>query len=155
NDYVGHAVGPDDPSVRDISIRTDRLLRKLFDFVDQQVGAGNTLVVLTADHGVSPVPEVNQRRKLPGGRLNEVAVIQKIEAALTKRFGPAKWVTSGPSSNLYLNLDQLAKLKLDPAEVESAAAAAISREPHIARVATRHDLASGLVQRDPIGNAMS
>jgi len=29
NDYVGHAVGPDDPAVRDISIRTDRLLGKL------------------------------------------------------------------------------------------------------------------------------
>ena len=28
NDYVGHAVGPDDPAVRDISIRTDRLLGK-------------------------------------------------------------------------------------------------------------------------------
>src|SRR5262249_49097974 len=26
NDYVGHAVGPDDPAVRDISIRTDILL---------------------------------------------------------------------------------------------------------------------------------
>ena len=34
NDYVGHAVGPDDPAVRDISIRTDRLLGKLFDYVD-------------------------------------------------------------------------------------------------------------------------
>ena len=46
NDYVGHAVGPDDPAVRDISIRTDILLGKLFDFVEQQAGAGNTLIVL-------------------------------------------------------------------------------------------------------------
>ena len=36
NDYVGHAVGPDDPAVRDISIRTDILLGKLFDFVERQ-----------------------------------------------------------------------------------------------------------------------
>jgi predicted AlkP superfamily pyrophosphatase or phosphodiesterase len=55
NDYVGHAVGPDSPEARDISIRTDLLLGELFDFVEQQAGAG-TLVVLSADHGVAPVP---------------------------------------------------------------------------------------------------
>ncbi len=42
NDYVGHAVGPDDPAVRDMSIRTDRLLGKLLDFIDARVGKGNT-----------------------------------------------------------------------------------------------------------------
>lgn len=34
NDYVGHAVGPDSPEVRDISVRTDQLLGKLMDFID-------------------------------------------------------------------------------------------------------------------------
>ncbi|MBZ5600942.1 MAG: alkaline phosphatase family protein [Acidobacteriia bacterium] len=155
NDYVGHAVGPDDPSVRDISIRTDRLLGKLFDYADRMVGAGNTLVILTADHGVAPVPEVNQERKLPGGRLNDFALPQKVNAALSKKYGPAKWVAGGNETNLYLNQEQIAKLKLDPAEVERVAADAIAAEPHIARVYTRHDLASGNVQRDPIGNAMS
>ncbi|HWZ30130.1 MAG TPA: alkaline phosphatase family protein [Bryobacteraceae bacterium] len=155
NDYVGHAVGPDDPAVRDISIRTDRLLGKLFDFVDRQVGAGNTLVVLTADHGVAPVPEVNQAPKLPGGRLNDVTITQKINAALTKRFGPGKWLIPGPVSNLYLNLEQIAKLKLDPAEVERVAADSIANEPHLARVLTRHDLASGRIQQDAVGRAMT
>jgi predicted AlkP superfamily pyrophosphatase or phosphodiesterase len=60
NDYVGHAVGPDAPEVRDISIRTDQLLGKLFDLIEAQAGKGNALIVMTADHGVVPVPEVNQ-----------------------------------------------------------------------------------------------
>ncbi|MBI4909697.1 MAG: alkaline phosphatase family protein, partial [Acidobacteria bacterium] len=38
NDYIGHAVGPEDPQVQDISIRTDRLLGQLFKFLDAQVG---------------------------------------------------------------------------------------------------------------------
>src|SRR5712675_1628842 len=83
NDYVGHAVGPDDPAVRDISLRTDRLLGKLLDYVDVQVGTGNTLVVLTADHGAAPVPEVNEARRMPGGRLSDVQLSQKISEALT------------------------------------------------------------------------
>src|SRR5262249_39617781 len=35
------------------------------------------------------------------------------------------------------------------------AADAIAREPHIARVFTRHDILSGRVQQDPIGRAVS
>ncbi len=155
NDYVGHAVGPDDPAVRDISIRTDRLLGKLLDFVDARAGSGNTLVVLTADHGVAPVPEVNQARKMPGGRLSAPRLSKKISDALTARFGPGKWMLASSPHMPYLNLELIQNLKLDPAEVERVAAQAASTEEHIARVYTRHDLLNGQVQRDDIGRAMS
>jgi predicted AlkP superfamily pyrophosphatase or phosphodiesterase len=155
NDYVGHAVGPDDPAVRDISIRTDRLLGKLLDQIDQRVGAGNTLVVLTADHGVAPVPEVNQERHMPGGRLAEQQLIGLMTDALVKRFGPGKWFAAPSPTMPYLNLELIHTKKLDPAEVESVAADAARHGAHIARVYTRHELMTGAVQRDPIGNAIS
>ncbi len=155
NDYVGHAVGPDDPSVRDLSIRTDRLLGKLFAYVDQRVGAGNTLIVLTADHGVAPVPEVNTERKMPGGRLSEPQLAQKMATALTKRFGPGKWLLPSPSTMPYLNLDLIHKNKLDPADVQRVAADAARSEQHIARVVTRDELEHGRVQQDSIGRAMT
>ena len=60
------------------------------DYVDAQVGKGNTLAVLTADHGVAPVPEVNEARKMPGGRLSDARLSRKMSDALTKRFGPGK-----------------------------------------------------------------
>jgi len=148
-------VGPDDPAVRDISIRTDRLLGKLLDYIDQQVGAGDTLVVLTADHGVAPVPEVNQARNMPGGRLSEARLQQKINDALTKRFGPGKWLLSGSATMPYFNLELIHSHKLDPAELERAAADAVTSEDHIARVYTRHDLQAGQVQQDAIGRAIS
>jgi arylsulfatase A-like enzyme len=166
NDYVGHAVGPDDPAVRDISIRTDRLLGKLLSYVDQRVGAGNTLVVLTADHGVAPVPEVNEARRMPGGRLLEPQLTKAMTDALTKRFPapvgaklPAKvsadWFVSPSGSMPYLNWELIHTRKLDLAEVESVAAEAARAQAHIARVYTRHELLTGAVQRDPIGNAVS
>jgi predicted AlkP superfamily pyrophosphatase or phosphodiesterase len=155
NDYVGHAVGPDDPAVRDISIRTDRLLGKLLDYVDAQVGTGNTLVVLTADHGVAPVPEVNEARKMPGGRLSDARLSRKMSDALTKRFGPGKWFAGGSATMPYLNLELIQTRKLDLDEVERVAAQAASTEEHIARIFTRHDLLAGQVQRDDIGRAVS
>jgi predicted AlkP superfamily pyrophosphatase or phosphodiesterase len=154
NDYVGHAVGPDDPSVRDISIRTDRLLGKLFDAVERRVGAGNMLVVLSADHGVAPVPEVNEQRKMPGGRLNPAEYSKKIADALNKRFGEGKWFTSS-GGMLYFNRDLMRNQKLDPAEVERVAAEAALEQPHIVRVYTRSQLASGEVQQDSISRAFT
>lgn len=97
NDYVGHALGPDAPEVRDISIRTDQLLGKLLDFIDSKIGAGNTLVVFTADHGVAPVPEVNQARKMPGGRLDEATISAAIGDALSAKFGKGSWFLSDGS----------------------------------------------------------
>jgi predicted AlkP superfamily pyrophosphatase or phosphodiesterase len=155
NDYVGHNVGPDDPAIRDISIRTDILLGKLFDAVEQRVGADNVLMVLSADHGVSPMPEVNQARHMPGLRLSEDRVKQAINDALTARFGKGEWLMPGPVETAFLNLKLVASLKLDVAEVERVAAAAARAQAHIARVYTSQDLRNGNVQQDAIGRAFS
>jgi hypothetical protein len=155
NDYVGHQVGPDDPSVRDISIRTDRLLGRLLEKAEARAGAGNVLLVLTADHGVSPVPEVNQKRKMPGGRLSEYQMAEHINAALSKRFGPGKWLLAGPATVMpYFDLKTIDKNHADRAEVERVAAEAARAEPHIARVYTRTELMEGRVPADAIGRAV-
>ena len=155
NDYVGHAVGPDDPAVRDMAIRTDRLLGKLLSYIDQKVGAGNTLVVLTADHGVAPVPEVNLKRKMPGGRLSNSVIMKTMTDALVNRYGPGNWFIGGAATMPYLNWELIRTKKLDLAEVESVAADAARAVPHIARVYTREQLLNGAVQRDSISDSMS
>ena len=38
NDSVGHTYGPESPQVRDIAIRTDRIIGQLLDRVDKLVG---------------------------------------------------------------------------------------------------------------------
>jgi hypothetical protein len=155
NDYVGHAVGPDDPAVRDMAIRTDRLLGKLLDYIDQRVGAGNTLVVLTADHGVAPVPEVNMKRKMPGGRLSDAILMKSMTDALVKRYGPGNWFIGGTVTMPYLNWELIRTKKLNLAEVEGVAAEAARQGAHIGRVYTREQLLNGNVQRDPFGDSVS
>ena len=155
NDYVGHDVGPDDPAVRDISIRTDRLLGKLFDAVEKSVGMSNTLIVLTADHGVAPLPEINEARHMPGGRISEPALGRAINDALVKRYGPGKWLLPSPAYMPYLNLETVRTKKLDLADVEKTIAETALQQPHVARAYTHADLTAGRIQRDNIGNAVS
>jgi predicted AlkP superfamily pyrophosphatase or phosphodiesterase len=155
NDYVGHRVGPDAPEVRDISIRTDRLLGKLLDYLDSQVGAGNTLLVLTADHGVAPVPEVNQQRKMPGGRLNAATLLDALNKALNNSFGEGKWVESGSGEAIYLNRELIRNHKLNLADFERVGAEALRSIPHIARVYTGEQLRAGQILNDAESRAVS
>ena len=154
NDYVGHAVGPDAPEVRDISLRTDLLIGKLLDFIDARLGAGNTLVVLTADHGVAPVPEVNQARKMPGGRLDSTAISRAIGAALTTKFGAGDWFVFDGGGFLYLNYDTIKKNNADAAEVRRFAADVARGLPHIARAYTRDELLHAEGAREWPGTAV-
>ncbi len=148
NDYVGHALGPDAPEVRDISLQTDRLILKLLDYVDSKVGEGNTLMVLTADHGVAPVPEINQQRKMPGGRLSQADLFEAIQRALSAKYGEGKWIVGAAGPIPYLNDDLIREKKLTSAEVQRTAADAIRAQPHIFRVFTREQLMYGMMPQD-------
>jgi predicted AlkP superfamily pyrophosphatase or phosphodiesterase len=154
NDYVGHELGPDSPEVRDISIRTDQLLGKLLDFINSRVGEGNTLVVFTADHGVAPVPKVNNARRMPGGWLPGAEYSSKIANQLASKFGAGDWFRYDQYGFLYLNYATLAKNNADRAEVRRFAAEFARGLPHIARVFTRDDLLRGEGAADAVGRAM-
>jgi hypothetical protein len=155
NDRIGHAVGPDAPEVRDISIQTDRFLQTFFDYLDNKIGAGNYVAVLTADHGVAPLPEVMAKRKMPGGRIPEGAVLNAVQTALASRFGQGQWVIgkSGPAP--YFNYNLIREKKLSHEEVENVAADAVRAVPHIYRVYTRTELKAGRVLNDLIDRRVS
>jgi len=151
NDAIGHALGPDSAEVHDISVRTDQVFGKLFQFLESKVGIENMLVIFTADHGVAPVPEVNQARKMPGGRMPPRIVRDTVQAALTKKYGEGDWISSPSEHSLYLNLDLIREKKLDRAEVNAAAAEAARAIPHVLRVYAREQLMGGKAMEDEIG----
>jgi len=155
NDAIGHAVGPDSPEVHDVSVRTDQVLGRLFQFLDSKVGIDNVLVIFTADHGVSPVPEVNQARKMPGGRMTPRIVHDTVQAELTKKYGAGDWISSPSEHSIYLNLDLIRAKKLDRAEVNAAAAAAARAIPHVFRVYTREQLVTGYAMEDEVGRRVA
>jgi hypothetical protein len=97
NDHIGHLWGPDSHEVMDVTLRTDRLIAEFLRFLDQRVGQGRYLVVLTADHGSCPTPEHihTAHPETPAGRLDTPRISAVAEAALNRAFGPlaqdGKW----------------------------------------------------------------
>lgn len=148
NDTVGHVVGPDSPAVRDLSIRTDRLIGSLLDQIDKTIGLDQVLVILTADHGVAPLPEILRERKLPGGRMESATLFNPIQAALEEAYGSGKWILATAGTSPYLNHALIAEKNLDRTEVRRVAASAVAAVPHVLRVYTWNQLQSGETNGD-------
>jgi arylsulfatase A-like enzyme len=146
NDYVGHAVGPDAPEVRDMAIRVDEQIGKLFKMLDETVGMKNVLVVLTADHGVAPTAEIDEQRKIPGGHLLADAQ-DTAQSALARKFGKGDWfIPGGGEAVFYLNEETVAKFKAPISDINQTVSDALLavRQLHVARVYSRKQLMNGV-----------
>ena len=151
NDLLGHQVGPDAPEVRDMCLQTDRVLGRLLRAVEDAAGAGNYVVVFTSDHGVAPKPEELTKHGIPAGRFSRDQVYQAIEAALTEKYGPGKWIVGNAELSPYLNRDLLREKHAVLSEAEEIAADAVRKLPYIFRVYTSAQLEHERVSDDPIG----
>jgi hypothetical protein len=154
NDYVGHQYGTYSPEEHEVTVQTDRILEKLFQAIDRQVGLDNVVVVLTGDHGVSPSSAEVAAAHMPGGHMPGDTVKKAVQAALAKKYGEGDWVTGSWDLSIYLNQDLIAQKNLDPADVNRAAAAAAMGVPHIFRAYTREQLAAGAVSGDQVSRRM-
>jgi len=150
NDAIGHTYGPDSPEVRALAIDADRAIGRLLSTVDRLVGLDHVLIVLTADHGVAPVPEVLAANRMPGGRLAQKDLFDPIQAALAAKFGAGQWILSTAGTSPYLNYTLMQERSVDPVEARAVAAKAAAAVPHVARVYTRDQLLDGRVPSDPL-----
>jgi predicted AlkP superfamily pyrophosphatase or phosphodiesterase len=154
NDYVGHTYGPDSEEAHDAALRVDKLIGDLMRAAETQSGAGNVLTVLTADHGVVPVPEESVKRKLPAGRLDSAQLLATVELVLQAKFGGYKWIAYASPSSIYFSDATAASVRAEMAEVENVAATALRSLPHIYRVYTRTQMMSGAFGTDEVGVAV-
>ncbi len=150
NDIVGHAFGPNSHEVLDITVRTDQTLARLLDMIDAKVGLDRTLVFLTADHGVSPVPEYAQQQRLHSRRIPFEQVAVAMKRALDARFGAGQWFAGFSAESVYFDLATIAEKKLERAEVEQVAADAALTVEGIADAFTRSQILSGNLPRTPL-----
>ena len=107
-DYVGHAFGPHSMEVMDTYLRLDRDLGDLLNYLDTQVGKGNYLLFLTADHGVSPTPQYMQTLRVPAGTTTEQSMLEHMRKMMADAWGEKEWIRAYTNQQIYLNDDLLA-----------------------------------------------
>ena len=171
NDYVGHRFGPYSQEVMDMALRVDRQIGTLLDFVDARVGLRNTVVIFSADHGASPVPEQAALMNLPGHRYQKGDLRRIVEDGLRARYArkdrPAtdyiqsftnnKQTEPGLiNSNFYLDRAALQRDGIDLDECERVVGELSMRMPGVARYFTRAQIESNLISpADPIARRVA
>ena len=85
-DFLGHVYGPYSHEVQDYYLRLDGYLGAFFDFLDERVRPDRYVVVFTADHGVSPLPEELVRRGTAAGRYNGRVIDRLADSVVRASF---------------------------------------------------------------------
>jgi predicted AlkP superfamily pyrophosphatase or phosphodiesterase len=151
-DYVGHDFGPESQEVQDTLVRLDRTLGELFDLLDKEVGRNRYVVGLSADHGVSRIPEMWNAEGTDAGRVLNSAVQKVAETAMTAAHGPGPHVALVEYTNLYLTDAARARAESDPSFIQPILDA-VSKVPGVQRVFPSRGLESRRASPDPIERA--
>jgi predicted AlkP superfamily pyrophosphatase or phosphodiesterase len=151
-DYIGHVFGPSSLEAEDNVLRVDRLLADLFRFIDEQIGLDQTLIIVSADHGMCEAPEHMQSLGFEVGRLTSETIVKGIiRDGLKARLGvPAEVIRLYEHPYVYLNEEEIKKTEYSVAEVEAAVAEEILNIPGMIGAVTRSDLLKGSFAPTPV-----
>ncbi len=148
-DLVGHAFGPDSQEVHDMYLQLDRTIGTLLSRLDDLVGAGNYVVGLSADHGVTSIPEQLVLAQKDGGRLNSVAIQNAIESAAQAALGAGKYVAIVNGNDVYFEPGMYKKVAGSP-EAMHAVNRAVKMLPGVADVFRAEDVRGAANSKNPL-----
>jgi hypothetical protein len=152
NDILGHQVGPDSLEMAAMALALDRELADFFNFLGHQVGLADTWVILSADHGVSALPDAAKKLRIPAANIDAAKLEVQINAALTAKY------SSGHTTNYikfdypiaWLNDDAFAAVHVREREAETAVGEAL-KQAGLRDYFTKSQLAAGEVPETDLG----
>jgi len=148
NDYLGHAYGPDSQEARAALLALDGQVGAFLRFLEERVGRGRLLVVLTADHGVTPIPELAEELgtsdcRAPGGRVAGADLQARIATLAREacRLDAPPAVGWDGNSAFALGAESWRSCGRPREQATDAVAAGLASEPPVVHVWTARDAA--------------
>ncbi|MFH0263720.1 alkaline phosphatase family protein [Vibrio barjaei] len=148
NDYVVHLYGASSLETEDNLVRLDKTLADLFKYVDDSIGLENTLIVLSADHGVPEAsPTVNTLGFRQPFYFNKDALLtDALMTRLKNEFGLEKDVIKlYAQPYIYLDHELIAAKKVSLRDVQKVIAEEVMKVKGVATAVTSEDIANNRV----------
>lgn len=135
-DVIGHTWGTRGEHTDEAYLELDKDIARLLKALDEQVGEGNYLLFLTADHGGAHNYQYMIDHKLNGGAWNcsQDVLNDQLETYLKEKFGSAVDLSIINGINgyrFYLNHGKIKALGLDLQQVKEALIAYCRQLPHV------------------------
>jgi predicted AlkP superfamily pyrophosphatase or phosphodiesterase len=151
NDILGHQVGPDAPQMHAMALTLDRQIADFLSFLNQQYGAGQVWVALTADHGMAPLQADSFALHIPA----QLASGPKVKDELNKVLGarlkkPGNYIRTVDYPFVFLSQEQFPP-NVTEADAEVAAAEAMRSAGFLAAY-TKEQIAAGELPPTGLGH---
>lgn len=142
-DIIGHMYSTRGPEIHDAYIQLDRDLAHFFNTLDAQVGRGNYLVFLTADHGGSHNPNFMRSHKLAAGGFAGWDLMKEINKELQQSFGTkANFILGENALRIYFDRKSIADAGLELAKVKAKAKQLLEKKENITYVVDYDNVAT-------------
>lgn len=132
-DYIGHTFGPNSVEQEDDYLRLDKDLGTFLDFLDKQVGKGEYVVFLSADHGVAHVPAFLKEHKIPAGNIDGQEIVNQLNNLLKEKFKLDKLVIGMFNYQVCLDRNAINTVHLDKQLVNKEVINFLLQQPGISR----------------------
>lgn len=129
HDFVGHGWGQESWEMWDLELRLDARLGQLLGDLDRMVGAGRWTMIVTGDHGASPLPE-----RVGGGRITTEELRVAANNAASAVLGEGDWIDDAHFPSVYLSKAMLAQPRSELASAEKRVLEALRAFPGIEQV---------------------
>jgi hypothetical protein len=149
HDYVNHGYGAESRISHDHVLQLDRALQDFFRDLDEKVGRGRYVAVLTADHGFMPATEHALALGHKSGKQSGSQTVARLNKALAAKFGAGEWVRFFSGRAAVLNRATIAASNTSMDVVAEETRRLLLEEPGIAAAYTRAELASGSARGKP------
>ena len=133
-DVIGHEWSTRGEHTDEAYLELDKDIAKLLSALDEQVGKGNYIVFLTADHGGAHNFQWMQDHKLAGGawKVKEDVTNDALNAYLKEKLGADNSIINGIYAyRVFLNHGRIAELGLDLEKVKQTLIDYFRQMPHV------------------------
>ncbi|HBR70438.1 TPA: hypothetical protein DIC20_01770 [Candidatus Dependentiae bacterium] len=139
-DKVGHIYGPYSQEVVDMIYQLDHQIDSFMNNVNT-ITSDDTLYVLTADHGVMPIPELIKDQHPSAFRLDEERIVKSVNNKIKKKLGYNDAIACLKVPHVFCNKKLIKKLSPDKKnELLNAIKQAFRKAPGIQNIYTEAEL---------------
>ena len=138
-DYVGHILGPRSMELQDTYLRLDLTIADLLTYLDKNVGKGNYLLFLTADHAGAENAQFLKANKYDVTNVDDKEITKNLKKFSTDTFGVDLVLNYG-NFNLYFNKEAIKTKGLELVKVKQAFKDFLMTQNYVKRVYTEEEI---------------
>ena len=117
-DNIGHLFGPSSVEMADAILRLDKDIEALLKYVNDNIGKKNVLIYFTSAHGISEIPEILQKNRIPSGYFQRNQALQLLRSYLNAVYGEGDWVKGYYENQVFLNRTLIEDSKIQLEDIQ-------------------------------------